>query len=103
MTEEFPAQYLAGLADADRVVLARVNGPGLAALRGHLAAGDAVAFLGAGVSAPMYPLWDGLIGELMDAASGRLTEREAATCLALARDSPEEVVEIVRRGLGAEA
>jgi tetratricopeptide (TPR) repeat protein len=103
MTEDFPAEYLAGLTDADRVALARVNGPGLAALRRYLAAGDAVAFLGAGVSAPLYPLWGGLIGDLVDAASGRLTEREAATCVALARESPEEVVEIVRRGLGAGA
>ena len=46
--------------------------PGLAALREYLASGQAVAFLGAGVSAPLYPLWDGLIGELVDAAAARL-------------------------------
>ena len=65
-----------------------MNGPGLAALRDYLASGEAVAFLGAGVSAPLYPLWDGLIGELVDAASGRLTEEQAATCRALARRQP---------------
>ena len=39
--------------------LARVNKPRLTALRDYLAAREAVAFLGAGVSAPLYPLWDG--------------------------------------------
>jgi len=103
VTEDFPAEYLAGLPDDQRATLARVNGPGLAALRRYLASREAVAFLGAGVSAPLYPLWDALIGELVDAAAGRLTEDEAATCRALAWQSPEEVVEIVRRGLGAAA
>ena len=103
MTEDLPADYLAGLPEPQRQELARVNSPGLTALRGYLKSGEAVAFLGAGVSAPLYPLWDELIGELVDAASGRLTGKEAATCRALARGSPEEVVEIVRRGLGAGA
>jgi tetratricopeptide (TPR) repeat protein len=80
--------------------LARVNGPGLSALREYLASGQAVAFLGAGVSAPLYPLWTGLIGDLVDAAAGRMSADEAATCRALARDSPEEVVEIIRQQLG---
>ena len=100
LNEQFPPYYLSALPAAQREELARVNGPGLTALRKYLASGQAVAFLGAGVSAPLYPLWDGLIGELVDAAAGRLTEDEAATCRVLARDSPEEVVEIVRRGLG---
>ena len=95
------ADYLAGLPPAQAAELARVNGPGLAALRGYLASGEAVAFLGAGVSAPLYPLWDGLIGELADAAAPRLDEREVAACRAMARQSPEEVVEIVRQQLGA--
>src|SRR5579859_6365781 len=91
--------YLDGLRPERAAELARVNRPGLAALREYLASGEAVAFLGAGVSAPLYPLWDGLIAELVDAAAGRLEEREAETCRALARDSPEEVVEIVRERL----
>ena len=102
MNGDLAAGYLGELPAAQAAELARVNGPGLAALRGYLASGEAVAFLGAGVSAPLYPLWDGLIGELVDAAAGRLGEREAATCRALARESPEEVVEIVRAALGAE-
>ena len=103
MLDDFPGDYLDGLPAGQRTVLARANGPGLEALRGYLAAGKAVAFLGAGVSAPLYPLWDGLIGELVDAAAARLTGQEAATCRALARESPEEVVEIVRASLGAAA
>jgi hypothetical protein len=73
MVGDLVADYLGGLPSAMAEELARVNGPGLAALRGYLASGAAVAFLGAGVSAPLYPLWDGLIGELIDAASGRPT------------------------------
>jgi hypothetical protein len=100
MVGDLAAGYLGGLPRASAEELTRVNGPGLAALRHYLALGEAVAFLGAGVSAPLYPLWDGLIAELVDAAVPRLSKREAATCRALARESPESVVEIVRRGLG---
>ena len=48
MTENRPADYLAGLPAAQRAELARVNAGGMAALREYLAAGTAVAFLGAG-------------------------------------------------------
>ena len=92
--------YLAGLPPERAAELAEVNGPGLTALHGYLDSGAAVAFLGAGVSAPLYPLWDGLISELVDMAAGRVQEREAETIRALARESPEEVVEVVRRELG---
>jgi tetratricopeptide (TPR) repeat protein len=92
--------YLDGLPPAQAAELAGVNAPGLMALRGYLGSGEAVAFLGAGVSAPLYPLWAGLIGELCDAAAGRLDDREAATFRAMALSSPEEVVEIVRQQLG---
>lgn len=54
-----------------------MNKPGLTALRDYLATGQAVAFLGAGVSVPLYPLWNGLIGELVDAAAGRLEGTQA--------------------------
>ena len=94
------AGYLDGLPREQAAELARVNEPGLTALRGYLASGQAVAFLGAGVSAPLYPLWDGLIGELVDAAVARLSAEEARTCRALARESPEEVVEIIHQQLG---
>jgi hypothetical protein len=42
------AGYLDGLPSARAEELARVNGPGLAALRGYLKSGTAVAFLGPG-------------------------------------------------------
>src|SRR5579863_3512324 len=100
MTVDLGGGYLSGLTDDQRDELTRVNAPGLTALREYLASGEAVAFLGAGVSRPLYPLWDGLIGELVDAAADRLTPKEQATCRALAKDSPEAIVEIVRRGLG---
>src|SRR5690349_7733854 len=68
MAGDLDTSYLAGLPADQRADLARVNGPGLAALRSYLASGEAVAFLGAGASAPLYPLWTGLIGELVGAA-----------------------------------
>ncbi|MGH3975122.1 MAG: SIR2 family protein [Pseudonocardiaceae bacterium] len=58
-------------------------------------------FLGAGVSAPLYPMWSGLIMELVDAAAHRLNPAQASTVRALAAQSPEEMVEILRRQLGA--
>ncbi len=100
MRGDLAAGYLGGLPAAQAEELDRVNGPGLAALDGYLASGQAVAFLGAGVSAPLYPLWNDLIGELVDAAAGRLSEKQAAACRALASSSPESAVEIVRRDLG---
>jgi hypothetical protein len=101
MVRDLAAVYLDGLPPEQTAELTRVNEPGLTALRGYLASDQAVAFLGAGVSAPLYPLWDGLIGELVGVAASRLSEREAATCRALARESPEEVVEFIRQQLGA--
>jgi len=92
--------YLEGLPPERREELARLNKPGLTALREYLAAREAVAFLGAGVSVPLYPLWDRLIGELVDAAADRMSGEEAAACRAMARESPEEVVEIVRQQVG---
>src|SRR2546430_8841623 len=92
--------YLDGLPPAQAAELARVSEPGLTALREYLATGRAVAFLGAGVSAPLYPLWTGLIGELVDAAAARLDDRQAESLRVLASQSPEEVVEIVRTALG---
>jgi len=100
MVGDLAAGYLNGLPADQQAELARVNGPGLAALRKYLASGEAVAFLGAGASAPLYPLWAGLIGELVGAAADRLSPAEVSTCAALAGSSPDAVVEIVRRSLG---
>jgi tetratricopeptide (TPR) repeat protein len=100
MVGDLGTGYLAGLPTDRRAGLERVNAPGLTALRSHLESGQAVAFLGAGASAPLYPLWGGLIGELVDAAASRLSPAEVTTCLELASSSPDAVVEIVRRSLG---
>jgi len=100
MTEALLTGYLAGLPEDQRNVLARANRVGLVAFRQYLATGQAMAFLGAGASSPLYPLWDALIAQLLNAASDRLTESQVATCKALAAENPEEVVEIVRRSLG---
>jgi tetratricopeptide (TPR) repeat protein len=94
-------QYLAGLTSGQQALLVRVNRAGVARLLGFMSAGNAVAFLGAGASTPIYPLWAGLVAELIDNASSRLTESEAATLHALARASPDGVVEILRKQLGA--
>ena len=70
MTEDLGGGYLSGLPEDQRDELTRVNAPGLTALREYLSSGEAVAFLGAGASRPLYPLWDGLIAELVEAAAG---------------------------------
>ena len=84
MVGDLDMGYLAGLPADQRESLERVNGPGLAALRSYLASGEAVAFLGAGASVPLYPLWAQLIHDLVNAAAGRLDEAAAASCRALA-------------------
>jgi tetratricopeptide (TPR) repeat protein len=100
MWNDAGAGYLSGLPESQRAALARVNQPGFAKLREYLDAGDPLAFLGAGASLPLYPLWAALIRHLVDAAAHRLTKEEAAACRALAVHSPEEIVEILRRRLG---
>lgn len=97
-----PEEYLDGLAPDRADALRAVNGPGLAALRTYLARGEAVAFLGAGASAPLHPPWTAVVGELIDAAVERgLSADAAATCRTLAGDRPDAVVEVLRRHLGA--
>lgn len=97
----FGAQhYLDGLGDDQRAELVTVNGAGWTLLREILDEGQGLAFLGAGVSAPLYPLWAEVIVTLIDAAD-RLTEDEARTCRALAASNPDAVVDIVRDRMGA--
>ena len=81
--------------------MARVNTAGLDKLRSYLESRQAVAFLGAGSSAPLYPLWTRVIAELIDAADEQgLQEDAAATCRAMAGERPDAVVELLRRHLG---
>ena len=102
MSDDARPVYLAGMTAEQAAQLAAVNAPGLAALRRYLDAGEAVAFLGAGVSVPLYPLWSAMIGELVHAAAARgLAEDTAATIRAVAGEQPDAAVELVRRHLGA--
>lgn len=93
-------QYLEGLSDGQQARLIEINRPGLAALTKHLSSGRAVAFLGAGSSAPLYPLWHGVIVQLIDAARDELSDQVADTCQAMAVTNPDAVVELVRRHVG---
>ncbi|HET9656704.1 MAG TPA: SIR2 family protein [Kineosporiaceae bacterium] len=98
---EVPA-YLAGLAGGDAARLEGVNRPGVGRLRGYLAAGDVVAFLGPGASAPLYPPPRGVIAGLVEVAVDYgLGEDQASTLRALSAQRPEAVVEVLARQLGA--
>jgi hypothetical protein len=97
MTEDLGDGYLSGLPEDQRDELTRVNAASFTALREYLASGQTVAFLGAGASRPLYPLWDGLIGELVDAAADRLNPKEQATCRALARDNADAALRLATR------
>jgi hypothetical protein len=95
------ADYLRGLSQAETALLERVNAPGLAALKKHLDSGKAVAFLGAGASAPLYPVWEHVIHELVDTAALRGLDRaKAETYRSIAKQNPDSVVELVKRQLG---
>jgi tetratricopeptide (TPR) repeat protein len=93
-------RYLECLDEGHRSRLVEVNRPGYAALGDYLAAGRAIAFLGAGASAPLYPLWGGVITELINAARADLGEQAVMTCLEMADRNPDAVVELVRLRLG---
>ena len=72
----------------------------MAALRTYLDRGEAVAFVGAGASAPLYPLWGALVGELIDEAATRgMSDRAVETCRRRAATDPDGVVELVQRTL----
>jgi tetratricopeptide (TPR) repeat protein len=101
--ESEPRTYLDALAPDQRALVARVNREGEAKLHTYLESGSAIAFVGAGGSAPLYPLWDSLIAELISSAEVSLGELTASTCRQMARTDPDAVVELVRRRLGAPA
>ena len=94
--------YLDALDPTSRATLAAVNRAGLKRLHEGLTTREAIAFVGAGASTPLYPLWDGVIAELVDAAADRLDDAEAATLRTLAKTSPDAVVEVVRQQLRPE-
>lgn len=95
--------YLSGLSSEHAQRLARVNAPGITALQSYLRSERAVAIVGAGASAPLYPTWNSLISELIDFAILRGMPREAAdTCRLRSKTQPDAVVEILRRQLGVQ-
>ena len=95
------ANYLSDVTGSQATQLAAVNERGLEVLRRYLDSGQAVAFLGAGVSAPLYPSWTTLIEELIIASVERgLTAEVAGTCRLRAAAQPDSVVELIRRALG---
>ncbi len=98
-TRSVAQHYLDGLAEDQRAELVTVNSAGRTLLREILDEGQGLAFLGAGVSAPLYPLWAEVITKLIDEAD-RLTKKEARTCRALATSNPDAVVDIVRDRMG---
>src|SRR5262245_33437964 len=63
-----PDAYLSSVPMEAAERLRASNAEGLAALRRYLDGGEAVAFLGAGASAPLYPLWTELVGDLISSA-----------------------------------
>ena len=93
-------RYLDGLPDALRARLAEINKPGLAALADNLDSGRVVAILGAETSAPLYPLWNGLVAELSEAAHGEMSDQVVSECRAMvAVNNMDAVIELVRRHL----
>lgn len=95
-----PTSFMAGLTEKQRAMLAGINKPGLTTLRDYIVAGEAIAVLGPGVSAPLYPGPADAARELIDEAAPDLTESEKATFRQLADDRPEDVVEMLRSRIG---
>jgi hypothetical protein len=71
-------------------------------LRQGLDRGETIAFVGAGASVPLYPLWQGLIRELAGEAlrQGRATEDDHAYWLRIAGSRPQQAVRGIKQKLG---
>jgi hypothetical protein len=95
--EQRDLAYLTGLEPADQAMLHCLNAPGIRYLTDCLRDRGAVAFLGAGASAPLYPVWRDLLVELVDIAAQYLRPGAAATIRHLAASHPDGVVDLVRR------
>jgi hypothetical protein len=95
--------YLDGLPAQVREVLAAANQAGLDELSRRFDDGTAVAFLGAGVSTPIYPLWPELMEQMiMLAMNEGLTDETADTCRHAASNAPEFVADTIARRLNPE-
>ncbi|MGH8908706.1 MAG: hypothetical protein ACRD0K_19970 [Egibacteraceae bacterium] len=78
------------------------NGHALACLREIVASRQGIAFVGAGASAGLYPLWGELIRQLADEAvkRGDGTDDDRAYWLRNAASSPQQVVRGIKERLG---
>ena len=94
-----PAGYLSMAPDIQRRALAEANEAGYAAVQRYLAAGDAVALLGAGTSAPLYTAQDDLIRQLVHKAASSVGAELTRDQL-LTQDRVAEATEAARRSLG---
>jgi len=78
------------------------NRPVFETLVSILEAGKAIAFVGAGASAPMYPLWGKFIELLADhaAAEGKAEDKDAKRWKADTASTPQQRVNVILRKLG---
>jgi len=78
------------------------NRPVFEALVSILGAGKAIAFVGAGASAPMYPLWGKFIELLADHAvnEGKAEDKDAKRWKADTTSTPQQRVNVILRKLG---
>ena len=95
------SKYLDGLNGEWQRRLEMANRPGIAALAAYVSDENAIAFLGAGCSTPLYPLWGELVGNLIAHASERGVARERIELYRkLAPRNSDAVVELIRSDLG---
>lgn len=86
----------------DDILSIHGNRPVFDALTSALQDKEAIAFVGAGASAGMYPLWDELMERLADYAvtEGKAAERDAARWKADTKSTPQQRVNVMLRRLG---
>src|SRR5690242_1791981 len=72
------------------------------ALKDSLAEGSPIAFVGAGASAPLYPLWNELIAQLADhpVREGLASDADKQHWLRIASAKPLQVAARIREKLG---
>src|SRR5205085_4216384 len=86
----------------DEILSLQGNGPVFDALTSALRDGEAIAFVGAGASAGMYPLWGKFIELLADhaVAEGKAEPKEVARWKADTNSTPQQRVGVILRRLG---
>src|SRR5438105_2275820 len=86
----------------DEILSLQGNGPVFDALTSALRDSEAIAFVGAGASAGMYPLWGKFIELLADhaVAEGKAEPKDAARWKADTNSTPQQRVGVILRRLG---